>query len=264
MRAFDSPFEMDEVPLRVAAFVFDETGLNQLSTTIATEVDVSKLDFKEEGGRAKDSLAFVIEAQHLESGEFFRNEQTIEMSLLPETRERLRRTWYPVSRDFTLPPGGYQVKVVVKDLNSGHVGSVSHDFEVPAAGSFRVSTPVLSDTLETGESGARRPVLQVRRTFAPNTTLYCQFSVYGAARDEKGSLMPDVKAGYEIRRTDGWVFKRGAPTRIQPTSVGSLLRLNGVFLQDAPPGDYDLVLAVRDEIAGQRVELREPFAVAAN
>jgi hypothetical protein len=248
----------------VAAFVFDETGLDQMSATIATEIDVRHLDFKEEEGRAKDSLAFLLEAQHRETGEYYRYDQTIEMSLLPETRERLRRTWYPVSREFTLPPGGYQVRVVVKDMNSGRVGSVTHDFEVPAAGSLRLSTPVLSDTLEQGEGGAKRPVLQVRRTFAPNTTLYCQFGVYGAARDEKGSLMPDVKAGYEIRRVDGQVFKRGAATRINPTSVGSLLRLSGIFLQGAPPGDYDLILTVRDEIKDQTVEVREPFVVANN
>jgi VWFA-related protein len=264
VRAFDSPFEREEVPLRVAAYVFDAAAFGQMSVTIATEIDIRSLGFKEEEGRAKDSLAFLIEAQHRETGEYYRNDQTIEMSLLSETRERLGRTWYPVPREFTLAPGGYQVRVVVKDMSSGHVGSVTHDFEVPPAGSFRVSTPILSDALEQGEGGAKHPVLQVRRTFAPNTTLYCQFGVYGAARDEKVSLMPQVTAGYEIRRVDGRVFKRGAPSRIKPTSVGALLRLSGIVLQDAPLGDYDLVLTVHDDIQGQTLEVREPFTVAAN
>jgi VWFA-related protein len=262
VRVFDSPFEREEIPLRVAAYAFDEASFGQVNVTIATEVDIQKLDFKEEEGRAKDSLAVSIEAQHRETGEYYRNDQTIEMSLLPETRERLRRTWYPVSREFTLAPGGYQVRVVVKDMSSGRVGSVTHDFETPVPGSLRVSSPLLSDSLEEGERGAKRPVLQVQRTFAPNTTLYCQFGVYGAARDEKGSLMPQVTAGYEIRRVDGRVFKRGAPSRINPTSVGALLRLSGIYLQDAPPGDYDLVLTVHDDIKGETVEVREPFVVA--
>jgi hypothetical protein len=140
------------------------------------------------------------------------------------------------------------------------VGSVVHDFEVPKVGSLRVSTPVLSDTLEQDASGNRRPVLQVRRAFATDSVLYCQFSVYGA-RKEDSSLMPRVRAGYEIRRADGVVFKRTDPTPISPTSVGALLRLNGIGLRGAQPGEYELVLTVNDDLANEAVEVREPFEV---
>jgi VWFA-related protein len=259
--ALDSPFEIEEVPLRVSAFVFDEPMMNQLRVNLATEIDIRHLVFHEEEGRAKDSLAFLVEVQHRETGEYYRYDQKIEMSLLPETQDRLRRTWYLVSREFTLPPGGYQAKVVVRDLNSGRVGSVIHEFEVPAGGSFRISSPVLSDDLETGEGGVRRPVLQLERSFARDATLWCQFSVYGAARREDGSLMPEVTAGYEIRRVDGRLFKRAAPTRITPTSLGALLRLSGISLKGAAPGDYDLVLTVRDKLAGKAVEVHEPFEI---
>jgi VWFA-related protein len=263
-KALDSPFEMEDVPLRVSAFVFDEAMLDQLNVTIAAEVDARKLDFKQEEGRFKDSLAFLIEAQHRETGEYYRYDQTIEMSLLPETRQRLERTWFPASREFALPPGGYQVKVVVRDLNSGRIGSVIHDFEVPSAGSFRLSSPVLSEVLEEGTGGSRKPVLQVGRSFPREAMLWCQFSVYGAARDEKGSLLPQVSAGYEIRRADdAKLFKRAAPSRINATSVGALMRLNGISLRGAPPGEYELVLSVRDELAGKAVEVREPFVVEA-
>ena len=225
------------------------------------EIDVRGLGFKEEADRANDALAFLIEAQHRETGEYYRYDQKIELSLLPQTRRKLEQTWYPVAREFTLPPGAFQAKIVVRDLNTGQVGSLVHEFEVPAAGHLRVSSPLLSDAIETGADGTKKPVLQVRRQFARDGLLYCQFAVYGAARDEKGSLMPKVSAGYEIRRRDGAVFKRTNPTPINPTSVGALLRLNGISLQGAAPGDYELVLTVRDELAGQAVEVREPFAI---
>ena len=128
-------------------------------------------------------------------------------------------------------------------------------------GTLRVSTPVLSDTLDQGTDGTRRPVLQVRRAFATDATLFCQYAVYGAAKDEAGSLMPRVSAGYEIRRADGVVFKRTNPTPINPTSVGALLRLNGIALRGASPGQYELVLTVKDELAGRSVEVREPFEI---
>ena len=231
--ALDSPFEIPDVPLRVSSYVFDEVALDQLSVQLAVEIDVRGLAFQEEADRSTDALAFLIEAQHRETGEYYRYDQKIEMSLLPETRQRLEQTWYPVAREFTLPAGAYQAKIVVRDLNSGRVGTVVHEFEVPPAGTLRVSTPVLSDALDQGADGTRRPVLQVRRAFATDATLYCQYAVYGAAKDEAGSLMPRVSAGYEIRRADGVVFKRTDPTPINPTSVGALLRLNGIALRGA-------------------------------
>jgi hypothetical protein len=218
------------------------------------------VEYRQEADRSNGALAFLIEAQHRESGEYYRYDQKIELSLLPETRRKLEQTGYSVAREFTLPSGGYQAKVVVRDLNSGKLGSVVHDFDVPKVGPLRVSTPVLSDSLEQDTSGNRRPVLQVRRSFATDAVLYCQFSVYGA-RKEDSSLMPRVRAGYEIRRADGVVFKRTEPTPINPTSVGALLRLHGIALRGAQPGEYELVLTVRDDLADQAVEMREPFEI---
>ena len=247
--------------MRASSFVFDEVVLNQLSVQLAVEIDVSGLAFKEEADRATDALAFLVEVQHRETGEFHRYDQKIELALLPETRRKLAKSWYAVAREFTLPPGGYQAKFVVRDLNSGRLGSLVHEFEVPTAGPLRVSTPVLSDALESGPDGSKRPVLQVRRSFATDSILYCQYSVYGAQRETTGALMPRVRAGYEIRRTDGVVFKRVAPTPINPTSVGALLRLNGIALRGAAPGEYDLVLTVKDDLTGNAVEVREPFTI---
>jgi hypothetical protein len=264
IRALDSPFERRELPLRATALSFDESStLNRITVILAAEIDLNAVTLAESDGRSKGEVAFLIEAQHRETGEYYRYDQKIEMTLLPETRRRLERTWYPVVREFTLPPGGYQAKVVVRDLNSGRLGTVIHEFEVPGAGTLRVSSPVLSDAVETGPDGTRRPVLQVRRSFGRDSLLYCQFSVYGAAREEKGSLMPRVTAGYEIRGADGSLFKRSRPTEITPTSVGALLRLSGISLQGAPPGEYALVLTIRDELAGKTIEVEEPFAVEA-
>jgi hypothetical protein len=102
----------------------------------------------------------------------------------------------------------------------------------------------------------------VRRSFPKGSVLYCQFSVYGAAKDA-ATHAPRVTTSYEIRRADGSVLKRGAPSRITPTSLGALLRLHGISLSAAEPGDYELVLTARDEVADKRIELREPFAVEA-
>jgi hypothetical protein len=40
-------------------------------------------------------------------------------------------------------------------------------------------------------------------------------------------------------------------------------RIVGAKLAGAEPGDYELVLTVRDELAGKTLEVREPFTVTA-
>jgi VWFA-related protein len=265
VQALDSPYEVRAVPLRVTAFAFDEVLAGQLSVLLAVEIDVNELELETNAeGRVSGDLAFLIEAQHLQSGEYYNIDEKIEMRMLPETFERLKKTGYVVSREFSLPPGDYQAKVIVRDLASGEVGSVIHDFDVPEAAGLRVSTPVLSDALEDSSPGATeppRPVLRVRRQFEPGSILYVQYSVIGAEKDEE-SYLPQVTAGYEIRRSDGSVFKRSDETLINPTSIGALLRLHGINLLGAEPGDYELVLKVRDSLTGRDLERHEAFTIA--
>jgi VWFA-related protein len=261
--ALDSPYDVAEIPLRMTAYVFDETILGKANVVVVAETDVRDFAFEEEGGRFLDTLEFLLVAAHRESGEFFRYDQRIEMKLLPATHEKL--VWYPITRDFELAPGGYQAKIVVRDKNSGRIGTLVHEFEVPPLGPFRVSTPVLSDTMApapAGEKSNPQPTMLARREFPSGAMLLAQFEVYGAAR-EKSSGMPRVTAGYEIRRTDGTVVTHMDPTPIQPTSLGKLMRLVGTRLQDSAPGEYEMVLRLKDEVAGKDLELREPFSVTA-
>ena len=191
---------------------------------------------------------------------------TVNGTVLTKPATRQNQAWYPIPREFELAPGGYQAKIVVRDKNSGRIGTLVHEFEVPALGPFRISTPVLSDTLQpapTGEkAGTPQPTLLARRSFAPGSMLLAQFEVYGAGK-EKATGMPQVTAGYEVRRTDGTMVTHVDPTRIQPTSLGRLMRLMGTKIEDWPAGDYEMVFNLKDEIAGKTIEVKEPFAVVA-
>jgi len=263
--ALDSPFERGDIPMRMTSYIFDETLLGKATVLVATDVDVREFGFQEKEGRFQDTLEFLVVVVHRETGEFFRYDQKIDMNLQPATRQRLDASGFPLVRDFELAPGGYQAKMVVRDKNTGRIGTIVHEFEVPDLAQLRVSTPVISDTLQPstrGERDAPRPAVLARRTFTAGATLYCQFEVYGAAKDPKTG-MPRVSAGYVIRNKTGAVMAQVAPTVITPTSLGKLSRLMGTGLQDAAPGEYELVLSLKDEIAGKSLELAEPFTVQA-
>jgi hypothetical protein len=261
--ALDSPYQEQDVPLRTTSYVFDETLLGKASALVAADVDVSKFAFQEKEGRFQDTLDYLIVVAHRETGEFYRYDQKIEMNLLPATRERLATNWFPVVRDFELAPGGYQAKIVVRDRNSGRIGTVIHEFEVPDLSQFRTSTPVITDTLQPDpeKKGTPQPALIVRRTFTPGATLFASFEVYGATK-EKPTGMPNVTAGYVVRRPDGTAVVEVAPSRINPTSLGKLSRIVGTRLPAEATGDLEFVLSVKDQVSGKTLEVKEPFTVA--
>ena len=99
-----------------------------------------------------------------------------------------------------------------------------------------------------------------RREFASGSDVFCQIEVFGAKKDEKTG-QPAVRQGYEVRRADGSVLTSMAPSVIRPTSLGAVNRLFGFRLADAAPGRYELFMTLRDDVAGNSLEVREAFEV---
>ena len=264
--ALDSPFEMPDVPIRMTSYVFDESLLGKANTILHADVDLSSFAFNEKDGRYANTLEFLLVVAHRETGEFNRYDQKIDMNLRPETKEKYTKSWFPIQRDFELLPGAYQAKLVIRDKNSSKVGTVIHDFEVPDLATWRISTPVLTDSIQPVQKGQENAppklVLLARRDFETGARLFCQFDVYNPTKD-KATGMPRVTAGYTIRKkADGQVFVKITASMIQPTSLGRLSRMIGPSLQGAEPGEYEFELNLKDELSGKILDFKEDFTVA--
>ncbi len=260
-RALDSPFDLADVPLRAAAHVFGEGEPDKARVLVTTEADIRHLAFDEGGGASKDTLETMLVVANRATGEFFRFDQQFDMRFRGETRARYDKTWFPVSREVPLVPGSYQARIVARDKNSGRVGSLTHDFDVPSLAGLRISTPILSDRLRDATADApRTPEPIARRTFAPAGLLHCRFEVYGAAKDPQTGA-PKVTAGFSIRRSDGKFLAAAPETPLKPASDGALARTQGTPLDGAPAGQYELIVVVTDLVAGQAAEAREPFEI---
>lgn len=261
--AMDSPDELEDIPLRLTHFVREETALiGQARVLMALEVDVRPLTFADKDGRSTGTLELLLVAVNRDTGQVSRQDQRVDLALAPDARDRLTQTWLPIVREFELATGRYEAKFMVRDKASGKIGTVVHDFEVPNTGQFRVSTPLLSDLREEDPGGGAGNGLAViaRRDFPQGDALYCQLEVYGATRLED-TRMPRVSMGYEVRRRDGTLFTQDAPSLIRPTPTGGVTRMIGFSLQDAVPGDYEIVVRIKDELSGRSLDLREPFTV---
>jgi hypothetical protein len=254
-RALDSPSLRDAVPLRMSAYVLGAALDGKAQVVVAADADVSGIAFGAGTGNTVLDTLLVVAAQN---GGVERADRKVELERRA-TPPRGGPVWYSFLRDFALGAGRYQGKLVVRDVATGKIGTVALTFEVPPLDGLRLSTPVLTDSLTKDALGTLGPALLARREFVHDGQLYCQFDVFGAAKGPDG--LPRVKAGHELRLRTGVVVGRNEATRVKPTSIGAVTRLIQIPLAVAPPGEYDLVLTVIDEISGQQVEKVEPFAV---
>ncbi len=260
-RALDAPFDLAGVPLRAIADVGPGREPGKAAVRLLIEADVRGFAFEEKAGSAEDALELLLLVARRDTGEFTRFDQQLEMSLRPETRARHEKDGLPITRELALAPGRYQARIVARDRNSGRLGSLLHEFEVPNLEGLRVSSVALSDRAAEPRPGMPPlPEPTARRRFAPTGTLDCRFEVYGAAQDA-ASGRPNVSAGFSVRRSDGRFLVAMPETPLRPAPDGSLARSLGIPLAGAPAGRYEAIVVVTDLAAGRAVEAREPFVI---
>jgi len=259
-RAAESPYEIAAIPLRVASLAFADTASDKASVMLVVEADLRAFAFTRGGGKLSDVLDLRMLTTELGTNATERYERRVEMSF-PDATRFGPDSWHPLSQEFHLKPGRYQARVAVRDAKSGRIGSVTHDFDVPALTGLRLTSPILTDAIEAPSFGSQappKPVLIARRTFPAGATLYYQYSVLGAGKDAAGATK--VVGSHQLIGPGGAVVKQLDPRPIA-SSGGAPSRFAGLALGALPAGDYELVLKVTDETTGQTVERREPLAI---
>jgi VWFA-related protein len=258
-QAIDSPFFMDAIPIRMTAYVLENRPMGRVRTLVVAETDVSRLALRSTPAGPAGSLDSLLVVAHRDSEEVQRSDERLDLQLRPDVRPGSGPIWYSIVREFELAPGGYEAKIVLRDVASRKIGTVGYTFDVPETTALRVSTPILTDTVNTTEGGVA-PVMLARRTFKRGANLFCRFDVYGAAKAQ-ASGMPRVESAQVVRAQGGAIVSRSAPSEIAPTSLGALSRMTQIPLEGVAPGTYDLVLTVKDLEANTSRELVEPFTV---
>jgi len=258
-RALDSADDAAGIPLRIMTYVFEPHANGTTHVLVAAEFDGSRLGAEGKAKARAGRLELSVLATHRDTGREFRADDMLALAVAGGEAP----AWRAVARDFDLPPGIAQARVVVRDPASGALGSVSQRFEVPAAGGLRISTPIVTDHVEPTPAMANRPrpALAVHRVFPPQGTLYIQFEVFGAARSAGGGL-PRVVAGLALRTREGRLARQAQPTPIAADPDGRVVRFVGVPLDGLEEGPYDLVLEVHDEVSGARLLDGEPLTLA--
>jgi VWFA-related protein len=257
-RALGSVHEAVGIPLRAMVYVFEPRPRETARVLVAAEFDASRLTFQGSGKARAARIEVTIAVTPRDTGKTLFANERVEVRV-PEGEAP---GWRSFAREFDLPAGVAQARLVVRDPAAEMLGAVSQRFEIPPAGTLRLATPIVTDQVvrPSGGEGRPRAALAVHRTFAPAATLYCEFEVFGAARHPDGT--PHVSAGLALRTAAGEAVRQAVPTRIAADRNGRVVRLLGLPLGGLAEGDYQLVLDVRDEVGLGRIERHEPFTIA--
>jgi VWFA-related protein len=128
--ALFSQEEQQGVPVELQLQYFKSDAMNA-KLSVLTHVNVSQLRFEKAGGRNLDEIA-VVAALFDRNGNFIAgNQKNVELRLKATTLERLTQTGLTVKIGFDVKPGGYIVRLVVRDSKAANLAAKNGVIEIP-------------------------------------------------------------------------------------------------------------------------------------
>jgi VWFA-related protein len=158
LTALSSPIPQSGLTFTAQAAPFKNTP-NEASIALAIEVDGSKLPYSEPN--AKGTVSNKIELSFFglnAQGKAIAPAWTeLDLTLRPETRERVTAHGVRANPRINLPAGRYQIRIGARETVGGQTGSVFYDIDVP---DFRKEKLMLSGLLMTTPSVQQTPSIQ--------------------------------------------------------------------------------------------------------
>ncbi len=173
-------------------------------------------------------------------------------------------------KKIALAPGRYKLDLIIKDLDSGRIGTQTASINIPSSPSesLSASSVVLARSIEGTDQDMSQPFVlanfkikpQIDGVFPVGGQLGFYLEIYNFAVDQS-SLMPGVEIKYAI-----------VPHGAQPDSFRTVRRGVSMFsdrlyiarlvqLTDFEKGRYQLVCNITDSLSGQSTATRTPFVI---
>ena len=264
--ALDSPLPEADFPMVVSAAVFKGEA-SEASVIITVQVDGSHFRFIEQDGVLIDSLELMVLAVD-PSGEIQAwNGRNFEMALRPETRQLVEALGLRLDNRIALEPGRYQLRVGVRALQTGSLGTVYYDLEVP---DFSKEPFLMSDLVISSDLAGMRPspqsdeqlarVLPTPATTQRLFTVADTLRVFAEVYDNQVQTPHEVDISTMLRAEDGLVVFRAEEQRstdeLQGTP-GGYGHIVEIPLAEVAPGEYLLRVEARSRLAGTEPVARE-------
>lgn len=230
-------------------YLFSNT--KQADLTINTFVNARNLDFKKAGDRyhaSFDVVGFVLDQLGKSRGGI---SQTINADLSEESYQHALASGLSYTANAQLPPGYYQVRLIVRETESGKIGTFSRYFEVPdlSQKQLMLSSVLLYEINPTAKDKTPQ-LLPATRVISRKNDLRYATVVYNA-KTEGGK--PQVTSRLIISAGGKILFQEAEQPLTTPGSEsGQWVRLGQLALAKVPPGRYVLTLVVNDPLADKK------------
>ena len=241
---------------------------NKFYIPISLVVPGSEIPFTRSSDRDKatlDVIGVVLDSEHHPVN---RIRDTVKLAIDSSSDVRKKNVQYDTG--ISLPPGKYHLKFVVRENETGGMGSFETDLDIPdlKAPILKMSSVVLASQLQAArKGGTSSPLVRDGSEIIPNVThvfsttqhLRLYYEVYDPGRVAATADMPQTKSGIRLL-TNVALFRGKAKvfesSTVELTELNARDRKAGVFQLDLPltslkPGFYTCQVNVIDDAAGQ-------------
>lgn len=188
-----------DVPLFAGSAFFRQDD-SHYYLSVSLVIPGSQIPFVTE--KDKDNATIDIIGAVLEGGKLPVGRLRDTVKLAVDSTRQVRRKNVQYNTGFVLSPGSYHLKFVVRENQSGRIGSFETDVQIPDLRKtpLKMSSVVLSSlrTPSTSKKGAPNPLVRdqmelvpnITHVFAPDQHLYLQYEVYDAAKGKNPTPPP--------------------------------------------------------------------------
>ena len=188
-----------DVPLFAGSAFFRQDD-SHYYLAVSLVIPGSQIPFVTE--KDKDNATIDIVGAVLEGGKLPVGRLRDTVKLAVDSARQVRRKNVQYNTGFVLSPGSYHLKFVVRENQTGRMGSFETDVQIPdlRKNPLKMSSVVLSSlrTPATSKKGGPNPLVRdqmelvpnITHVFAPDQHLYLQYEVYDAAKGKNPTAAP--------------------------------------------------------------------------
>ncbi len=226
---------------------------NQAQLDINAFVNARKLNFKRTNdGKYQasfDVVGFVFDQVGRSRGGI---SQTVGADLTEENYQRALLTGLSYTASTQLPPGYYQVRLVIREVETGKMGTMSRYFEVPDLSNKHLTmSSILLYEVNPATAGKSAPEqLSAARVISRKQELRYAAVIYNA-KVEGGK--PQVRSRLIISQNGKMLFQEPEqPVTTPGAGAGQLVRVGQLGMSKVSPGRYVLTLVTTDPLADKK------------
>lgn len=287
----DEPFV--DLPLAVETASFRSSN-QQYYVVLAAKIPGSAISFLNKSKTHRTEFDFAWRATDSAGHVAAALRDTLPVKLDPENYQQVLTSNFLYEGGILLPPGNYKLKAVVRENESGRMGTFEEPLVLPpiSGSSLAVSSVVVSNQVKTAESGntgrgrerftvtspldenGDKVLPSVTRVFRTDQNLYVYLESYQPKREKKaqsgqGSRDSGRAAAVPSSSVALVFFRGGAMTseagpyagRVESLSASTMRYLVRIPLQKFPAGRYLMQVNVLDPVDDQVAFARVPLAI---